>query len=627
MADQSVGVAGAIRLPPDPWRSMSRRWMDPRAAVAAGVVLSVAVQWPVLPDKPTLAVVNGLVCVLFLVTGALLGAEDDQRGNGRLFVLAGVAWAGTELEYWGSPSLKLWGWLLFSPMFNVAAATVLLRYPESRLPHRYQRVFMVIMLGWIEMHGLAIAATEGIQSPGSEPVLLFGGVASGQAGALVLAVAMVGVVVLPLAFAGMLGVRIIQAKGLHRRTLTPILVAAVAVGVEMAARRAVAVTGLSGERVITVPLRLIEALAMIAIPGGFLVAALRRRLARAAVADLVLSLARPGGGGDVLTALRDALHDPNLRILYWVNDEARYLNSDGTPDTIGTPSSHLTIPILTSDGDRLALIRMDATLSRHAPIVHAALSAAGLTLENARLQAGIRAQLAEVKASRARIVAAGLAERRRLEQNLHDGAQQRLLALSIQLTNLRTAAPDATAGRLIDEACANLRDATRELRELAHGLHPATLTQAGLGAALESVARRFPLPVLLAIPARRWAEATESAMYFVACEALTNAVKHAEATRVSVTVAEQQGYLRLQVADDGVGGATRPGHGLTGIRDRVAAAGGTWRLTSRAGEGTTITVTLPLAFPGQREGGFVEDGEARRSGAGLGGIAPPGPHG
>jgi signal transduction histidine kinase len=575
MTDQLGTVGNAVRLPPDLWRPGPRRWLGPRAAVASGCALAVAAQWPLLPNRPALAVVNGLVGVLFLTTGALLGAEEDQRGNGRLFVLAGVAWAGVGLENWRSPSLELVGWLC-GPIFAVVAATVLLRYPESRLPHRHQRVFIAIAFGWVELAAVAIAATKG-----------------GRTGALVETAGTAGVALLALIFVGMLGVRLARARGLQRRTLTPVVVAAIAAGVAIGVRRLAIV--LSDASMSTLPLLLIEMLALIAIPGGFLAAALQRRLARAAVADLVLSLTRPGGGGDVLTALRDALHDPNLQILYWVDDEACYLRDDGTPgDFPGSAANCLTTPILTSGGDRLALVRMDATLTRHAPIVNAALSAAGLMLENARLQAGIRAQLAEARASRARIVEAGLAERRRLEQNLHDGAQQRLLALSIQLAKLRAAAPGPAAGLLIDEASANLRGATRELRELAHGLHPAVLDQAGLGAALESVAERLPLPVILAIPASRWTGATELAAYFVACEALTNAVKHARATRVSVTVAEQDGSLRLEVTDDGVGGATRPGHGLTGIRDRVAAAGGTWNLTSRAGAGTPIPVTLPL---------------------------------
>ncbi|WP_051798523.1 sensor histidine kinase [Catenuloplanes japonicus] len=570
----------------DPGR---RWWLGPRTAVAVGCVLAVAAQWPVVPYRPVLAVAGGLVGVLYMLTGALLGAEDDQRANGRLFVLAGLAWAGVGLEHWGSVPLKLAGWLCGGP-FTIVALTVLLRYPGERLAHRYQRVFVVLAFVWIEASSVAVAATKGIPIHGREPTLLFGGPASPRTGLLVEAISRAGYVVIALTAVGLLGVRLARARGLQRRALTPVLVAAIAAVAEIGARRFA--LALSDGRVLGMLLQLVEPLALIAVPAGFLAAALQRRLARAAVADMVLSLTRPGGGGDVLVALRTALHDPALRILYRVDDG--YRRADGTPDdAVGAVGDRL---IVSSSGDPLALVRMDATLARHdASIVDAALSAAMLALENARLQASIRAQLVEVDASRHRIVEAGLAERRRLEQNLHDGAQQRLFALSMQLSVLRKAVGEAEAGRLVDDARATLRDATRELRELAHGLHPAILTQMGLGAALESVAGRFPLPVLLTIPESRWPEAVELTAYFVACEAITNAVRHAEATHVSVTVAEEGGRLRLRVCDDGVGGAHRPGHGLTGIRDRVAAAGGSWSLDGPPGEGTTVTVTLPLA--------------------------------
>jgi signal transduction histidine kinase len=147
---------------------------------------------------------------------------------------------------------------------------------------------------------------------------------------------------------------------------------------------------------------------------------------------------------------------------------------------------------------------------------------------------------------------------------------------------------------MIDQAGDNLNSALRELRELAHGLHPAVLSQAGLAPALESVAERLPLPVRIEIPARRWGQTVETAAYFVACEALTNAVKHAAATQVSVRVSEESGGLHLTVTDDGAGGADpRAGSGLTGLRDRIAALGGTCAIDSPPGAGTTIAVTIP----------------------------------
>jgi signal transduction histidine kinase len=227
-------------------------------------------------------------------------------------------------------------------------------------------------------------------------------------------------------------------------------------------------------------------------------------------------------------------------------------------------------------------------------VVGAAVSAGALALENARLQAGIRAQLEQVRASRARIVEAGLAERRRLERDLHDGAQQRLLALTMQLGAVRAAVADNATRDLVDTARADLREAVAELRDLARGLHPAVLSQAGLGPALESVAERLPVPVRLEVPAERYPPTVETAAYFLACEAMTNAAKHADATQVRVTVRAAGNRLFVEVLDDGVGGA-HPSHGggLTGLHDRVAALGGSLVIDSPTGSGTRIAASIP----------------------------------
>jgi signal transduction histidine kinase len=254
----------------------------------------------------------------------------------------------------------------------------------------------------------------------------------------------------------------------------------------------------------------------------------------------------------------------------------------------------MVLPVRASDGGRLALVLADPSLRRHGRPVSAAVSAAGLALENARLQAGIRAQLEQVRASRARIVEAGLAERRRLERDLHDGAQQRLLALTMQLGAVRTAVGDDRTRSLVDSARDDLRHAVAELRDLARGLHPAVLSQAGLGPALESVAERLPVPVTLDVPAGRFEPTVESAAYFLACEAMTNAAKHADASSVRVCVRAVSDRLLVEVLDDGVGGASAsPGGGLAGLQDRVAALGGTLTVDSPPGRGTRITASIP----------------------------------
>jgi signal transduction histidine kinase len=220
-----------------------------------------------------------------------------------------------------------------------------------------------------------------------------------------------------------------------------------------------------------------------------------------------------------------------------------------------------------------------------------------LTAENAQLNAELQAKVAELRASRTRIVEAGYEERRRVERDLHDGAQQRLVALTMNLRLVRTkidAEPEAAAA-LLDEAMAELNEATRELRELARGIHPAVLSDRGLGAAVSGLADRSPVPVeILETPPQRLPPPVESATYFVIAEALTNVARYAGATHASVSVARVNGSVTVEVSDDGVGGADpAAGSGLRGLADRVAALDGRLEVDSPPGAGTTVRAVLP----------------------------------
>ena len=229
--------------------------------------------------------------------------------------------------------------------------------------------------------------------------------------------------------------------------------------------------------------------------------------------------------------------------------------------------------------------------------------------ERQRLTADNDALLEEVQASRARIVAAGDAERRRIERNIHDGAQQRLVALALELRMLEDEAAASSEPRLKElahDAITNLKAALDELRELARGLHPAVLATDGIRPALEQVAARSSIPVHLDVSAERFAPVIESTAYFVACEALANVAKHARATSASVVISVHSGVLRLSVADDGVGGADMSrGSGLAGLADRLAAMSGTLLITSRS-TGTTLIAELPIAGPSVDEAAAMD---------------------
>jgi signal transduction histidine kinase len=219
-------------------------------------------------------------------------------------------------------------------------------------------------------------------------------------------------------------------------------------------------------------------------------------------------------------------------------------------------------------------------------------------MENERLQAQLRARVEELRTSRARIVEATTKERRRLERNLHDGAQQRLVALSLtlRLAQANVGKDPGKAGQLLFAAQEELTLALGELRELARGIHPAILSDRGLEAALEALAGRAPIPVELAeVPSERLPEAIEAAAYFVVAEALTNVVKYAHASQATVSIGRYNGAAIVEVADDGIGGAdpTR-GSGLRGLADRVTALDGKMMLDSPAGAGTRLRAEIPV---------------------------------
>jgi signal transduction histidine kinase len=241
----------------------------------------------------------------------------------------------------------------------------------------------------------------------------------------------------------------------------------------------------------------------------------------------------------------------------------------------------------------------DASVSEQRELVQAVGGAAALALENERLAAELRAGVKELRASRARIVESADAARRRIERDLHDGAQQRLvaLALTLRLARRRIDESPAAAKEMLDDAAANLDGAIRELRDLARGIHPAVLSDRGLGPALEALAQRMPLPIEIAAgPRQRLPEPVEAAAYFVVAEAITNVARYAHATHARVDISRNGDRLVVEVVDDGVGGADPgKGSGLRGLTDRIAALDGRLEIESADARGTTVRAVIPCA--------------------------------
>ena len=337
----------------------------------------------------------------------------------------------------------------------------------------------------------------------------------------------------------------------------------------------------------------------IALPIALLAGMLRARLARANVGDLVLELERTPPE-DLPAALARTLGDPDLEVLFWLPERGEYVDTQGRRVELPAPGADRAVTLLDHDDDEpVAAIVHDASLVDEPELLRASGAAAGLALENARLHAEMRAQLVHVQESRVRIVAAADEERRRIERDIHDGAQQRLVALALQLRSAQRQLgnrSDPEIDRLLAEAVGELQVAVEELRELARGVHPAILTEDGLGAALESLAGRTPLPVELDVTDGRLPPQIEATAYFVACEALANVVKHAHASRAAVSARRRNGLLVVEIEDDGVGGARAAnGSGLSGLADRVEALGGRLVVESPAGAGTRVMGEIPCA--------------------------------
>ncbi|HEX6677474.1 MAG TPA: histidine kinase [Actinomycetes bacterium] len=381
----------------------------------------------------------------------------------------------------------------------------------------------------------------------------------------------------------------------------------------------------------------LRAVLQVSAPIVFVWGLLQTRLARSAVGDLVVALDRPLPPGGLQAALAQTLADPALQVVYALDGEGGWVDANGQPVVLPSPGAGRGARVATvveRNGRSLAALVHDPALNPG--LVRAAGAAAGMAIENERLHAQVRAQLDEVRASRARIVQASDEERRRIERNLHDGAQQRLLTLSLALHTARRqlqtlgAAADPALVATVRGASEELRLAIDELRELARGIHPAILTDEGLGPALASLAGRTAVPVtLLEIPPGRLPGPIEATAYFVVAEALANVTKYAHAAAASVRVqldydaqpagtdagahAGRLARLLVEVCDDGVGGADPArGSGLRGLHDRAAAVGGRLSVTSPPGRGTVVQAWLPCHADHARDPDHSQDGRARR---------------
>jgi signal transduction histidine kinase len=537
------------------------------------------------------------IALAFVVAGLVAWARRPANHLGPIMVVAGYALLLRQFRY--SHEVVLFTvFFALGDLWYALVGHAAIAYPGGRVRGRLETGF--VRVGYAAVLALPLALLlfyDGTQrlpffhSASPKSLLLLDGDSDAVAAldkALVVVYGLLGAT-----FIVIVARKLVLASPRGRRLLLPLMLAAIAIALRALFE---CVRTFFDPNVANDYLFWWQVVALLALPLGLLGGLLRARLARASVGELLLALERTPTD-ELRDAVAKAVGDDTLELAFWLPARNAYVDASGhAVEVHPTPDRAVT---LIEDHDRpLAALLHDPTLLDEPQLIQAVSAAARLALENARLNAEVSAQLAAVTESRARIVAAADQERRRIERDIHDGAQQRLVALALDLRGTQRRLdidPDGEVGSLLTRTARELQAAVEELRELARGVHPAILTEEGLGGALESLARRTPLIVSIDdASGGRMAPEVEATAYFVACEALANVVKHAGATRASIGIERRNGSLRIGVSDDGIGGAEpNAGSGLSGLADRVEALGGQLAIESTPGSGTHVRAEIP----------------------------------
>ena len=571
----------------------------------AGIVLGVLAYRVQVDNLPlTTALRSGATVVAawsFLLAGLVAWDRRPRNRLGPLMVATCFALLARQFRY-SHDALAFTVFFLLGELGWVLVAHITFAYPFGRVTDRLERLFLwiayvaavafpfAILLAYDESQHLRFLdplPRESLLQISSRPRLVealqdaFGVVAYG-----VLAAVFVGLVVR----------KLVTATPRARRVLRPLLLAAL-VAALWALLNGV-LTLASSPPPIMNDLFWWQVVSLTALPLALLWGMLRARLARVHVGELVVQLER-ASPGELRDELARALEDPTLEVAFWLPERGEFVDSNSRTFRVPADGASRAVTRLEQDDEPLAVLVHDPTLREEPKLVEGVAAAARLALQNARLHAEVSAQLDKVKESRTRIVTAADEERRRIERDIHDGAQQRLVALALELRSAQRRLGgdvDTELEALLASAADELQVAVDELRELAQGIHPGVLVQGGLGAALEALAGRSPIPVIVESTQERFAPEIEGTAYFVASEGLANVVKHAGATRAAIRARSENGTLVVEVEDDGVGGASMAnGSGLRGLADRVEARGGRLRLVSMPGSGTRLVGEIPCA--------------------------------
>jgi signal transduction histidine kinase len=526
------------------------------------------------------------VTLPYIFAGIVAWRRRPDSLFGPLMILAGFVTQLSVLQWTSQPLLSTIGQLC-DLLVAAVWLHVFLAYPTGRLAGRAERV--VVVVGYVAALGLQLVI---LMLGGFNEDHLLGVLTRPDAAEVVQNLQLLVLSALSLVGVGLLWRRWRSLPLWQRRRPTQIVIDCFSLSLVMLAALLIAgAFQLPGFEILRLATFAVAGIA----PLAFLAGLLDARLAKAGVGELLVQL-RANPTPDLRELLAQALRDPTLSLIYWLPQYGSWADQDGNPAALPKPDSGRRVTLVKQNGEQVAALVYDAGLGEEPELVEAVSAAAGIALENGRLEAELKARLQELQGSRTRVVEAQQNERRRLERNLHDGAQQRLVALALELGLLAERAnSDAATQTRLKNARSEVAQSLTELRDIARGLHPAVVSGHGLAVALESLAAASPLDVHLktdGLP--RLAEPVEVAAYYVVSEALTNAARHAQASSVTVEVEVSDDTLIVEIVDDGIGGAdSERGTGLRGLADRIEALNGRLRIWSASGHGTRVRAELP----------------------------------
>ena len=583
-SDLALGVARAPRL----WRLWA---IGTAGCAAAGATLALALASDGSPEPVARAITVDWIVLSYILAGLIAWWCRPESRFGPLMVAAGFAaflshlsWTSLALPY--AIDVPYTIGMTASLLPPVIFLHVFLAFPSGRLERWFERT--LVAAAYVAAIGLGLVA---MMLSDLGPHNLLGIVSEPGAALAVRRLALVAISALSLAAIAVLVARrrgtgrplrrslalLIDAFALALVAIPVLLIASIfdPSGMETIRRVAYAVIGIA--------------------PFVFLFVLLHARLARSNVGHLFVELRADPAPTDLRDALARALRDPSLTLAYWLPEFRSWADLEGRPVKLPSSGGRGTT-LIDRDGAHVAALLHDSALADEPELLDAVTAAAGIALENGRLNVELKARTEELRGSRSRVIEAAQKERQRLERNLHDGAQQRLIALSLELGRLEERIRGDREARLrLDQARREIAKSLEELRDVARGIHPAVVSGHGLAVALEQLAAKAPVPVRLNVKVEgRFPEHLEVAAFYLVSEGLANVGKHANATAATVEVARTSAHVVVEVVDDGIGGAdTELGSGLRGLADRVEALEGRLRIWSPTGGGTRLRAEIP----------------------------------